>query len=122
MLAAAAEILDLVSYQQAMASPEWEHWKHAVDEEYASVMVNHTWKLEDLLVGHKSIEDKWLFRRKFKPDGSVDRYKARYVVRGFKQINEVDYLEEELFSPVVRISTHRVRLSAGHHLSCIRKD
>lgn len=106
-LAAAAEVLDPISYQQAMSSTKWEHWKQAADEEYASLMDNRTWKLEDLPAGRKSIEGKWIFRRKFKPDGSVDRYKARYVFRGFRQVNGLDYLEEELFSPVVKISTVR---------------
>lgn len=105
-----------------MVSPEWEYWKYAVDEEYVFVMVNYIWKFEDLFVGYKFIEDKWLFRRKFKSDGSVDRYKARYVVRGFKQINEVDYFEEEFFLSVVRIFIYRVRLSAGYYFFCIRKD
>lgn len=66
-------------------------------------MENGTWVLEDLPPGRKAIDGKWVFRRKYKPDGTVDRYKARFVVRGFKQISGIDYMEHELFSPVVRI-------------------
>lgn len=67
-----------------MLSTEWEYWKRVVDEEYFFFMDNRTWRLEDLSAGRKFIEGKWIFRRKFKSDGSVDRYKARYVVRGFR--------------------------------------
>lgn len=58
-----------------------------------------------------------MFRRKYKPDGNVDRYKARFVVRGFKQISGVDYLEHELFSPVVRIQTVRFLLALTAELN-----
>lgn len=58
-----------------MSSPEWGHWKQAADEEFFSLMENCTWRLEDLPAGRKTIEGKWLFRRKYKPDGTVDRYK-----------------------------------------------
>lgn len=88
-----------------MVSSEWEYWKRAADEEYVLLMDNCIWKFEDFRAGRKVIEGKWLFRRKFKFDGSVDRYKVRYVVRGFRQISGLDYFEEEFFLRVVRIFT-----------------
>ena len=52
---------------------------------------------------------KWLFRHKLTSDGSLDRYKARRVLRGFTQRPGVDY--DETFSPVVNFATVRTVLS-----------
>ena len=40
---------------------------------------NQTWELVDLLSGAKPIGYKWIFKRKFFPDGSIEKYKARLV-------------------------------------------
>lgn len=102
------------SFEEAMRSAEASKWRRAAEEEYNSLLENNTWSLEDLPPGRTPIEGKWIFRRKLGADGNVDRYKARFVVRGFKQVSGVDYIETELFSPVVRNQSIRfmVALSA----------
>ncbi|WVZ81301.1 LOW QUALITY PROTEIN: hypothetical protein U9M48_028692 [Paspalum notatum var. saurae] len=60
-------------------------------------------------VGANVISGKWIFRHKLNRDGSLARYKARWVVRGFKQEHGVDY--EETFSPVIKPATIRTVLS-----------
>jgi hypothetical protein len=52
------------------------------------------------------VSRKWVFRHKLKPDGSLDRYKARWVHRGFSQEQGVDF--DETFSPVVKPAMVRV--------------
>ena len=52
---------------------------------------------------------KWIFKHKFKADGSLERYKARWVLRGFTQHPSVDFAE--IFSPVVKPATVRTVLS-----------
>jgi hypothetical protein len=52
---------------------------------------------------------KWLFRHKLTSDGSLNRYKARWVLRGFTQHPRVDY--DETFSLVVKFAIVRVVLS-----------
>ncbi|KAK1631345.1 hypothetical protein QYE76_005660 [Lolium multiflorum] len=59
--------------------------------------------------GVNVVTGKWIFRHKFNPDGSLARYKARWVVRGFTQQHGVDYTET--FSPVVKPATICVVLS-----------
>jgi hypothetical protein len=55
------------------------------------------------------VTGKWLFLHKLTSDGSLDRYKARWVLRGFTQRPGVDY--DETFSPVIKFATVLVVLS-----------
>ena len=57
-------------------------------------MSNHTWKLVDLPQGCKTLGNKCIFKKKLKADGSIDKYKARLVVQGFRQKEDLDYFDK----------------------------
>jgi hypothetical protein len=60
----------------ALADPKWHH---AMEEEFVALITNNTWDLVLCPVGSNVITGKWIFKRKFNSDGSLDRYKARWV-------------------------------------------
>jgi hypothetical protein len=50
-----------------------------------SIISNETWEITDLPAGCKPVGCKWIFRRKRRPDGTIEKYKARLVAKGFTQ-------------------------------------
>jgi hypothetical protein len=94
------------NYCSALKDP---NWLSAMREEYNALMNQNTWTLAPRLVGANVVMDKWIFCHKFNIDGSLARYKACWVVRGFTQWQGVDY--EETFSPVIKLATIRVILN-----------
>lgn len=102
------------SYKEALESPDSVEWIQSMKEEFESLKKNKTWVLVDLPKGRKSVTGKWVFAIKRNPDGS-NRYKARYVARGFTQRFGLDY--NETFSPVVRMESIRFLLIIANNLN-----
>jgi hypothetical protein len=71
--------------------------------------INGTWREEVLPSGTNLVSTKWVFIIKVKSDGTLDRFKARLIARGFSQIYNIDYFET--FAPTVQIDTLRVFLA-----------
>jgi histone deacetylase 1/2 len=80
-----------------------------MEAEYSALLSNHTWDLLPRPPGSNVVTEKWVFKHKFKADGSLERYKARWVLRGFTQRPGMDY--SETFSPIVKPATVRTVLS-----------
>lgn len=111
MTAAAMFSSEPESYQEAVNSDQRNNWQKAMESEIQSLAENHTWELASLPAGKKAIPCKWIYKVKNNPDGSIERYKARLVIKGYSQKKGVDY--EQTFSPVVRNSTIRTLLSVA---------
>lgn len=94
------------SYEEAARGPEWQK---AMEEEIKALKENQTWDLVPKPKDVKPISCKWVYKVKTRTDGSIERYKARLVARGFSQEYGLDY--EETFSPVAKITTVRVLLA-----------
>ena len=82
-----------------------------MDREIDSLHQNETWNLTRLPKGSKALPCKWVYRVKTNPDGSIDKYKARLVVKGFAQRQGID--DDQTFSSVARMETIRSVLSVA---------
>jgi hypothetical protein len=80
-----------------------------MEAEYEALQANHTWDLAPSPPGANVVTGKWIFKMKLHANGSLERYKAHYVLRGFTQRPGVDY--DETFSPVVKPATIRTILT-----------
>lgn len=94
------------SYTEAKGIPEWEQ---AMATEHQSLLKNNTWVLSDLLLGKKPIRCKWVYKVKYNIDGTLDKYKAHLVAKGFTQHKGIDY--EETFALTAKMSTIRLVLA-----------
>lgn len=104
---------DPIPIAEAKQQPDWPQWKHAIDDEYASLIKNRTWSLCELPKGRKTISSKWVFKLKHKSNGEINKYKARLVARGFRQEKGFDY--NETYSPTAKLTTLRVLLVLAVH-------
>jgi histone deacetylase 1/2 len=100
------------SVHEALADP---NWRRAMEEEYGALLANQTWDLVPRQSGCNVVTGKWIWTIKRRVDGTLERYKARWVLRGFTQRPGVNY--DETFSPVVKPATVRTVLSLALSLS-----
>ncbi|KAL0308766.1 UNVERIFIED_CONTAM: Retrovirus-related Pol polyprotein from transposon RE2 [Sesamum radiatum] len=87
------------------------HWVAALNLELQALEQNRTWELTSLPPNKRTIGSIWVFKLKFNPDGSIDRYKGRLVAKGYNQIEDVDYFDS--FSPIAKSVTVRVFLDVA---------
>ena len=97
------------SYTEAISSTEALFWKDAIKTELDSILKNQTWELVDLPSGEKPIGHQWIFKRKYFPDGSIEKYKARLVAKSFSQKQNVDYFDT--FAPVTRMTSIHILIA-----------
>ena len=76
---------DPKTYKEAMSSRDSIFWKDGITKEMDSIMFNHAWELVDLPPGSKAIGCKWVFRKKYHTDGTINTFKARLVAKGYRQ-------------------------------------
>jgi hypothetical protein len=84
---------------------QMKEWADAMTEEYQSIIKNDVWEIVLRPKSKDVVSSKWLFKIKHAADGSIEKYKARFVARGFSQKQGIDY--EETFAPVARYTSIR---------------
>jgi hypothetical protein len=100
---------DVLTYDQAVRDIDVESWLEAMNKEIMSLVAQGTWELvpqsEATAAGQKIIPGTRVLCRKFKPNGSISKLKARWCVRG-----DLQELQDNTFAPVVRWETIRMLL------------
>lgn len=94
------------SFQEEATS---DAWKISMQREYDVVIKNGTWRLVNPPIGTKPIGCKWVYKNKYKVDGSLDKHKARLVAKGYAKKEGVDYTET--FAPTIKWGTIRTLFS-----------
>lgn len=80
--------------RQALASPEAKKWKSAITAELSQIVTRNTFKcISRKRLLKRPISSRWVFTRKRDIEGNVSKYKARLVIRGFEQVEGIDYFE-----------------------------
>jgi hypothetical protein len=78
-------------------------------EEHQSIMKNEVWEIVPRPKETSVVTSKWVYKIKHVAEGSVDKYKARFIARCFSQKEGEDY--DETFAPVARYISIRAIIS-----------
>lgn len=119
----AKPIVEPKTWSEAMDSAEGTQWYEAALEEIRSLKNTGTIKVIErnkLPKGRTLMKCKWVFKKKFLADGSLEKYRARCTVKGFTQRSGVDY--QETFAPTPRAETGRIMLVLAHRLGWHRRQ
>ncbi len=90
---------------EARMSHYWSNWEFAMAEEFRSLGDNNTWDLVLPRSKDNVLSGKWVYKLKRGADNEVIRHKARWVVRGFEQVEGLDYFET--FASVVKPMSYK---------------
>lgn len=107
---------DPLTLEEALKRPDADAWRAASKSEVDQLISTGTIKLiprNKLPYGQRLISSRMVFKKKLNPDGSVDKYKARLVARGFEQRYGIDYQETQ--SSTLLAATLRVLLAMANH-------
>ncbi len=94
---------DMPSCREALSGPHAEEFWKAMDKEMASLEEKGTWELVDrssLPPGVKVVPGAWVQTIKRYPDGRLNKWKSRWVVRG-----DLQNSTGQAYSPLVGLPT-----------------
>ncbi|WJZ93217.1 hypothetical protein VitviT2T_012173 [Vitis vinifera] len=80
-----------------------------MQSELVALEANHTWSLTSLPPGKKPIGCCWVYKIKRHSDGTIERFKASLVAKGYTQLEGIDY--HDTFSPTAKMITVRCLLA-----------
>ena len=107
------------NFKQARSSTQWLRWKESMDKEIKDLLIHDTWetmKRSKVPSGRKVTKSKWVYTIKYNRDGTIERFKSRFVACGYSQVEGEDYSHS--FSATMRATSFRtlLALAAGHKL------
>jgi hypothetical protein len=69
--------------KEAYSSLDVDYWKEAIKSELDSIMSNETWVVVSRPYGCKPIGCKWVFKKKLRHDGTIEKYKTKLIAKGY---------------------------------------
>ena len=86
-------------------------WLDAMVEEYNSVMVNNVWEVVSRSQDRFVVGSRWIYKIRYAAGNIVEKYKARFVAKGYAQKEGIDY--EETIASEARYTFIRTVISLG---------
>ena len=113
------------TYDEAIGSALRERWIASMEKEISTLIAHDTWELvsiDDIPRDRKIVKSRFVYTVKYNRDGTVDRFKSRFVACGYSQIHGFDY--DETFSATLRSTSFRLlcALAAGRKLTLDHYD
>jgi hypothetical protein len=79
------------SYKKTMNDSNRDEWLKFMKNENKFLLINETWKLINFFKDRRVLRDKWVYKIKREKHDEILRYKARWMIRDFEQIEEINY-------------------------------
>ena len=102
--------------KEALESPQRKEWIEAIRKEMQSLVDKRVFEIKKVPAGRKVIPLRIILKIKLSSDGTIDKYKARCVVAGFRQTAGLDYDPQGTYSPMTEPTTLRLVLSIANEL------
>ena len=105
-------VFSISSFTEPTSYKEASHhdcWLKVMQEEISSLEANETWVLTHLPPHKSAIGCRWVYKIKHRADGSIKRYKARLIAKGYTLMEGLDYLDT--YSPIAKLTIVRLLLS-----------
>lgn len=103
-----SSLKDPATYGEILGRVDENEWLMAVEVELGNMRRHEVWVVAPMAPGTRRLDTTWVFKRKFDADGRLLKYKARLCVRGFRQVEGIDY--NSTFAPTGRLATLRILL------------
>ena len=97
------------TYEEAINKPQREEWLAALQEDILNQLKRGTFWITKSPYDQPIIDGKSVFKIKENPNGTIARYKARWITKGYIQVKRYDY--DKAYAPVVRSDTSRILLA-----------
>ena len=104
------------TYEEAMRSRHAMRWRESMNVEIQDLLKHDTWELvsrSKVPKSHKVAKSRWVYRIKVNKDGSIERFKSRFVVCGYSQVKGIDYTHS--FSATMRATSFRLLMALATH-------
>jgi len=111
-----SDLLTPTTYDEAMRSRYASRWRESMDVEIKDLLKHDTWELvprDQVPKSHKVAKSRWVYRIKMNKDGSIERFKSRFVVCGYSQVKGIDYTHS--FSATMRATSFRLLMALATH-------
>ena len=95
-------------FSRVVSSPNHKHWINTIKNEMDLMSRNNVYELVNLSTQRKSIRNKCIFKIKLSMNGSIDKFKVHLMVKGFTQIEGMNF--KETFAPMVRFFSNNLCL------------
>ena len=105
---------DPTTYKEVLKHPNKLDYLRAMELELNNLIKNNTWTLVSRPKSQPVLKGRWVLNKKYKANGTLDKYKARWVVKGFLQKYGINY--KETFANNTKPSTYRLLLAIAAYL------
>jgi hypothetical protein len=97
--------LEFRSYKEIMSDFNRDEWQKVMKNENKSLLINEIWTLTNFLRNRRVLRDKWIYKIKKKKHDEILRYKTRWVIRDFEQIERLNYTKT--FVSMIKLMSYK---------------